>query len=296
MEFVSQFLKGNNIAVELFYIKKQNNKNMPYISNKISKSNVLDKEIIDMVSNYSNKLPNIFQEYDINIGEDGYIETISSESVPKLLEINKAMEDGNYLENIEKNQVDKFDFYCIKFTDEEEKVLQVFSSYKKCKSFRKNMLGRLVNNTFTKIENDYIVINESFDAVEYEGRIYISNRFKFITIFNYYDVIYKNAESKIDGIEKLGCIENFDDFKNDIVENKKFIKKISEIAIETITDIDELEKMINLRDDIDVTIKNKKIIYNDKTEVLQILDLLSDKYATTDWKQEKTIMKGSRKK
>lgn len=264
----------------------------------------------DIKRNYFTQLENImkdsdFEEFSYDVTPDDTISIlpISSINGSKIKDI--LLDTISSIDNI--NTIDKFTktlsesyLYGFIFTLEENKkftiIRKVFSyNYLKNKgilSYKDSRLNFIVEDLFA--------LDSKIDCFIYNNFIYILSKHNFETLFSYKSHYIDKANISLTSINDSDIIENFEEFKEDCICRSTITRKLAELStnedirsfinkIKTSPDvIEETIKKYNL----DITIKNNKIIYEDVSSLSEIINLISENYFEGNFTQDKYVAKG----
>ncbi|WP_285440679.1 Kiwa anti-phage protein KwaB-like domain-containing protein [Clostridium autoethanogenum] len=128
-----------------------------------------------------------------------------------------------------------------------------------------------------KIDKDILSLNNKFDCVMYKEDIAIFTQLYFEQIFDYKDEYTKKANKTISKIKKLNIIENIDNIESDC-EKITIKKKMSKIKDESInwfkekveSNIEDIKNIIS-KANLDMEVRNGKIISNDTSELIHLI-------------------------
>ena len=271
----------------------------------------IHKDIFDDIKkNYFTQLENIvnscdFEEFSYDVTTDGTISVlpISSINDSKIKDILL-----NTISSIDKiNTIDKFTktlsesyLYGFIFTLEGNKkftvIRKVFSyNYLKNKgilSYKDSRLNFIVEDLFA--------LDSKIDCFLYDNFIYILSKHNFETLFSYKSHYIDKANISLSSINNSDIVENFDEFREDCICRSTITRKLAELSmnedinsfinkIKTSPEvIEETIKKYNL----DITIKNNKIIYEDVSSLSEIINLISENYFEGNFTQDKYVAKG----
>ncbi|WP_228018080.1 Kiwa anti-phage protein KwaB-like domain-containing protein [Enterococcus hirae] len=203
--------------------------------------------------------------------------------------INQIINEINDEDNIEYDtgeiNLNKVNYYCFKFTVNNEDAY-IFRRFTKMKKVRNGIMGCVQNNTFRKIETEnFFGIDRDIDVVVFQQEALIINRFALQTIFRLNDYFNQQATEALNFLNQHHVIENFEDFYNDCLNDKLAARRMTKILNTEgrlqgfIENIGEIRKVIE-QFDLEIELNNEnKIIYNKSKEARsQILFCISDAY------------------
>lgn len=225
------------------------------------------------------------EEYNPNVGQDGYL-SVAPLNVAYVDEIIEKLEtEENIHGDMDEMNVDDINFYCIKFTRNMESIF-IFRRFTKMKKIRRGMSTYIIDNTLRKFDNDlFIGLDRDIDILVYEGEMLIVNRFALQTIFNLQDYFINRATEALNHIEDGNIISNFEEFREDCLNDRQASKRITKI-INTPGRIDGFIENANLlpnviaEADLEIELNEEgQIIYTRNRQVRsQILFCIADAY------------------
>lgn len=94
----------------------------------------------------------------------------------------------------------------------------------------KRFIVRILNNSLTKIDNPLLLINTSFQALQVDGNIIITD-IKFIERHaGYHRVVREKANQACATLKSFGCIQNIECYEELIETDISFARKLSRIS------------------------------------------------------------------
>ncbi|WP_304341590.1 Kiwa anti-phage protein KwaB-like domain-containing protein [Metaclostridioides mangenotii] len=186
--------------------------------------------------------------------------------------------------------INKLTFYCmeISYTESgQNKYIRLFRRVTKFKKLSKSgILGLIKNNEFSKLDNNILGLDGFTDIVVFENEVLILNRISLERIFSIHDQYERKAKETISVIKEIDKIENFDQFEEDCLSDKRIKKTLTKMADkwerleQSLSNFEKIEDTIDMFDlDIDVDVADsKKIIYENKEQLKEILRLIGDAY------------------
>jgi len=225
------------------------------------------------------------EEYNPNVGQDGHL-SVADLQVARVAETIEELElEDNIHGDMEEMNLEKINFYCIKFSLNDES-LYIFRRFTKMKKIRRGILGFIEDNSIKKVENElFIGLDRDVDIVVFQNQMLIINRFALQTIFNLNDYFTGRAQEALDQIENGNVISNFIEFREDCLEDRQASKRITKI-INTPDRIDGFLSMAHMlpnviaEADLDIELnENGQIVYTRNRHVRsQILFCIADAY------------------
>lgn len=223
--------------------------------------------------------------YNPNIGQDGYLSVANLDVAHVDYAIEELNSEDNILGDIGELDLGDINFYCIKFTTNNES-LYIFRRFTKMKKIRRGMLGILDDNTLRKVDNElFIGLDRDIDILVFQNEMLIINRFALQTIFNLHDYFTERATDALERIQQGNVIANFDDFREDCLNDRQASKRITKILntpgrIEGFLQTAELLPNVIAEADLDIELnEDGQIVYTRNREVRsQILFCIADAY------------------
>ena len=194
----------------------------------------------------------------------------------------------------------KVDFFIYELQFGEDKYY-FFRRHHKMKTLRKKgIIASLINNELNEIrENSFIGIDDKIDLIVFEADIIIFQHTAFERIFKI-DEQFKTEANKVLSNEKFTeKIKNFDKLWEDVMENLSYIKRVSKLS-DTTTSLLFLEKLdqtksviekfnLDIRVEFDSKLNDEVIIYDNKTQLTNFINLMQDAYYQTLIGEEKGV-------
>lgn len=179
-------------------------------------------------------------------------------------------------------KVDKIGFYCIEVNYENKQIL-LFRQFQKLKKLRRGFLSRIVENELTKIEKDFLGIDELTDIIVFDEKIYLLNHISLERVFGYRDEFLKKTNEALGEILTKKVINNIEQFADDCRSDIRIMKRFTNIMtkdrlplfFENYERVPEIVKELELDLDFD---KEGRIIYRERSQLFHIINLLSDSY------------------
>ncbi|WP_054948965.1 Kiwa anti-phage protein KwaB-like domain-containing protein [Numidum massiliense] len=169
------------------------------------------------------------------------------------------------------------------------KYLYLFRKNHKLKNIRKGFWIRKISDTYDKLsDSDLIGIDGSIDAIAFEDELAFFSHISAERIFNLREKFAQNARKVLNEIEDGGRIDNFDEFKeeclNDVRITRRLTKmhsnpRIVKLFHEYFSNAQEVVELFDLN--ISFNEDNTKIVYSHKDELKDITMLMRDAYYRT---------------
>lgn len=192
--------------------------------------------------------------------------------------------DSINFSDMKKFGMDQTKFYAVSLKKGEKEVV-FFRRYNKLRSLKKGFVAQIVNNTYKKVENEIVGMDNQIDLIIFDGFIYIINHNSLERIFNMKKVFIEKASIVLGKVKESGKIENFEEFQKDVLNNGNSTKRLTK----TLMDEGKIEKVLSNFNNIErvnekfekkFNIVNGKLVYNKETpgEMSSIILLLQDAY------------------
>ncbi|MGL4739753.1 MAG: Kiwa anti-phage protein KwaB-like domain-containing protein [Sarcina sp.] len=249
--------------------------------------NNLQPEVLSMLLDKTNTIINACEVKGFNslVKEDDVLEYLAVNDVEGY---RKLTEDLGNNENIADNleELGDVNFYFIQVADNERHNIKIFRRYSKSKTLSKGIICRMLDNTFNKINESIIQIEENVDFIVIDDtHIFIANRYSFETITNYKDKYIESLGLALDKIEEADLIENFAEFKEDCQSSIKIAKQFNEAMKKNSIDLIQNDPVIvvsAIRDNnLPIDFVDNKFVYEGKEHLGVLVALLSDRYVKT---------------
>ncbi|MBP1950278.1 Kiwa anti-phage protein KwaB-like domain-containing protein [Virgibacillus litoralis] len=169
------------------------------------------------------------------------------------------------------------------------KYLYLFRKNHKLKNIRKGFWMRKVNDTFNILEGSKLMaIDGWIDAISLEDEVIFFNHISAERIFNLREKYKENAEVGLEEVQRGNKIQNFDQFRDDCLEDARIIRRLTKIQsnpqiIELFhahfSNAPEVVELFDLN--IDFNTDKTQIVYADKDQLTHITMLMRDAYYRT---------------
>lgn len=225
------------------------------------------------------------KEYNPNVSEDGYITFAPLETAQMDTAIEQIHIEENQHGDIDDIKIENINFYCIEFCHNNETVY-FFRKFSKMKKLRKGVVGVIVDNQFTRMQNEHFLgIDCEIDIIVYNEEALIINRYALQTIFNLSDYFIERANQAFEIVENADVINNFDEFRNHCLGDMKATQRMTKIMntpnriAEFIAHKDNLPGVIaDAKLDIELDGDGKIVYVNDREIRSQIIFCMADAY------------------
>ncbi len=295
-------IKNNLTRINLYFLEKRSSGGQPVFKSYTPLINTrLNAELGNACLDYLSTVltGKEIVDFDPLCYAEDTVETINSVEIPCLTPMLEAMQAGStQMLNFDQVSPSKTIGYCLTMTGDSGQSISIFKKY----SYTKVLRGTKWNMYFhegalTKFEDNVISIDERADAILFDGYIYVLNRYYFESFFSYTDCYHSVLESALDELENQELIEGFELFKASCVDKNKIAKKFTKIMKENglQTFLDNMERIPDIIDeyDLNITFRDNKLIYEDETNLPEILKLLSNDFvlAALDGRRYESLKK-----
>lgn len=282
--FISNVEADDNDSVEMKMIQKIGNgiwSHTPQLTIamreelKVFYTEILNNNFFDLEQSEYN--PNIVIEGSLQVSDltNAHINEV-------LAEIDLEENCNDDMGNVD---LDKINYYRFK-SNYNGNSLYIFRRFTKMKKIRNGILGRFQDNTFRKIETDvFFGIDRDIDILLFDNEALIVNRFALQTIFKLNDYFIERATTALSELEEENVLVNFEDFKNDCLNDKLAARRMTKIIntegrlegfLQNTRNLPEVIEHFDLEIELN---DNNQIIYNGSKEARsQILFCISDAY------------------
>ena len=284
-EEIKIFLSKENLTALLYFSIKPKKTDDAYVSFCPEVSPEIIKQLIELSKNYILQYTNFHQVTFNPTGyHDGTIETYSYQDVGNINEVLNSF-DPERVEGIE-DVADKFSFYCLDVQDANDsmKIFRRVTKFKKL--YSKGFLAAFEGHRLNRLDQKMLGIDGDVDLVAFKNELLIFNHTSLERIFRINERYAAMATKAIGKLKASNKIENFDQFEEDCMNDARVQKTLTKLLREEglfESCFNHFENIINTIDvfnlDIDVRpAPDEKIIYEDKSQLNDILRILSDSY------------------
>lgn len=286
-EEINQILLDPNCSIELFFSRKLSDEYISYSPN--LGDNVIGK-ITEVVSTNLHYLQRAeLDEVDFNpIGYmDGTIEICDYDFVGNYQEVIQSFRDP-VTEDIE-DEYDNLSFYCVQLQTEGVSI-RIFRRVTKFKKlYSKGFLAAFRDNQLNVIDSKMLGIDGDIDIIDYNNQLYIFKHISLERIFKIDEQYNEQARASLDELRENRKIANFDSFEEDCLNDKRVQKTLTKMQNENIdlatcfNNFDSVVDTINLFS-LEIEYQEapeEKIIYENKSQLMPILQLARDSYYRT---------------
>ena len=222
-------------------------------------------------------------EYNPTGYREGTLEVCDTNYVGNFEEVINSFDSGNI--NIIEEDIEKFSFYCINIGSGKENV-KLFRRLKKFKKLStKGIIGIFQGNQLNRIDDKILGVDGDIDLIIYKNEILVLSHIALERIFRIEEQYERKSKETMDFLRSTGRIMNFDAFEEDCMNDLNIRKILTKMQNENnnleecfnnfgniITTIEMFELPINVDE------KAKNIIYENKSQIKDILRLARDSY------------------
>jgi len=282
-------LNDEELAVRLYFSRKRPNGS--YLTYSPSIDRPLQVELKKLVTDALYKARDLEQREFSPIGTiDGCIETYSVNQVDSFNDIIQSMsEDVVVRTEIQPKDVSKLTFYCLKINLGTRGDILFFRRVTKFNRLAKEgFIGKFYSNDFVKIDDTLLGIDPSVDIVVFGNELLILNHISLERIFSIHDQYQQKASQTLDLVKRADRIENFDLFREDCLSDGRVTRALTKLLNEedkiylVFENFQNVIRVIDIFDlNIELTEGNTKLIYEDKSQLLDITRLMRDSFYKT---------------
>ncbi len=212
---------------------------------------------------------------------DGYMEIMDAGDV---IDVNSFL-DSILIDNIYRDQsklkIEKIGFYCFKL-EYDKKTAYIFRHFQKLKKLRNGHFCQLIDSELRIVEN-ILGIDQLSDIILFDGNLFLLNHIALERIFYYRDEFQKKTNEAINVIKKQNIIHNVDSFATDCLNDVRIMKRFTSLMsnerlplfFEHYNEVPNIVSRLKLDIAFD---SDKKIIYQNKSQLYHVINLLSDAY------------------
>ena len=283
-----------DIDVRLYFTRKKNNNT--YISYSPSISPDLQSDLLGIVKTALHDVKDKEQRTFNPIGSlDDCIENCKVSDVANIEEILfSTSEDFVVRKPLTVNEISKLSFYCLKITityendvDNPEELV-VFRRVKKFNRLKKGIIGQFIEGDFEKLQSDLLGIDSDIDVVIFNDDVLVINHISLERIFSLRDQYIDKATHTLDIVKGANKISNFEQFREDCLNDGRVIRALTKILDDEariqqcFENFDNVIEVVNIFElDIRFEVDNNALIYEDKSQLLDITRLIRDSFYRT---------------
>lgn len=291
------FIKNNLSSMQLFFVERIKKGNgCDYIIYNPSLSKDLNEELSDLLVEYLQKTLNgkTICEFNPIVYEDDTLEFVNASEVASFTKIRDRIETIGDIQSL--NSVSDFDFgtiwfYCIKMQAENGKELILFKKYSHSRALKSGFTLFYNKGTLNKFDRSIITIDDRSDAFYLDNKLFVLNRYFFELIFNFSDTYKDVLENALEKIRKHDIIDGLNDFEEECLDSnsiaKKFTRIMREGGLETFLENKDSIPAIIQDYNLNVKFRDGKLVYEDKTNLWEIIKLLSNDFVEAALNKQK---------
>ncbi|MBQ6448593.1 MAG: DUF4868 domain-containing protein [Bacillus sp. (in: Bacteria)] len=280
-------LNDNDLDMRLYFTRKRPNDRYQSYSPTISED--LQRELKDLVRNAVEKVQDAEQRPFSPIGSiEGCVEIYSPNEVNSFNEIIESMnEDFVNRQDIPEEEISKLTFYCLKIFTTDGDIL-FFRRVTKFNKLKKGFFGRFSGSDFEKLDDTLLGIDPNVDIVIFQGEMLILNHISLERIFSINNQYQQKAGQTLDLVHRANRINNFEQFREDCLSDGRVTRALTKLLNEEDRMhqvFENFENVIQVIDifglNIELAEENSKLVYEDKSQLLDITRLMRDSFYVT---------------
>lgn len=280
-------LGEKDIKLRLYFTTKKNKK---YISYSPQLNEEVQKKIVELIKKYLEE--NFQNTTQVSFSPIGYkeetIERCTIDYVTSYNDVISSYSDSNVSrEPLSEAKINDLNFYCliIKAENKEIKFFRRVTKFKKLSS--SGILGLINGNKFNQIEGSLLGIDGNIDIVVDDNEFLILNHISLERIFSISEQYKEKAEETIQIMEQSNRIINFEQFKDDCLNDGRITRILTKLLMESgklensfknFQNAINVINMFELNIEIDNSEDIPKIIYEDKDQLMDIIRIFRDAY------------------
>lgn len=184
---------------------------------------------------------------------------------------------------------DIIDFYIYEFS-EDNRTVRFIKRNRKMNILRKGFFGQVIGKEFKQIdESSLFMLDDKIDMIIFENEIFILNHISFERIFRLYNEFQERATKVLDDERLKKRIVHYNDLKEEILNNKNFVKRVSKLSYDSegsmlFLNKDSIEKARTVIEkfSLDIKINSKdQYVYDNKLQASEFIKLMQDAYYKT---------------
>ena len=267
-----------------------------YISYLPQIKNELQNIIISVVLNHLQPLlDNNIVEYNPIGVADGEIEMLNMAGVSSITNFIDSISSNKVIKDMNTLKIEKIDFYCIDISYDGQRIY-LFRQFHKLKQLRKGILTQIVNNELSRIDSDFLGIDEATDLILFDNEIYIFNHISLERILKYKDKFLEMTNEALGELLTRNVITNIEQFADDCCSDIRIMKRFTNIMTKGRLPLffDNYDKVAEIVQELELDIefdKKGKLIYRERSQLFHIINLLSDSYFKTLLADRKGVAK-----
>jgi hypothetical protein len=280
-------LNDNDLDMRLYFTRKKPNGRYQSYSPTVAPN--LQKELKAIVTKALEVVQNTEQRQFSPVGTiDGCIETCPINEVDSFNDIYQSMDDDfvNRRE-IQEEEITKLTFYCLKIFTPDGDVL-FFRRVTKFNKLKGGFFGKFTGGDFEKLDDSLLGIDPNVDIVIHAGEMLILNHISLERIFSINDQYQQKASQTLDLVNRANRITNFEQFREDCLSDARVTRALTKLLNEEDRMhqvFDNFANVIQVIDifqlNIELAEENTKLVYDDKSQLLDITRLMRDSFYVT---------------
>lgn len=278
---VINIISNENNSRELYFCEK-GKESYSAVCPEVSKDifNILIQFSIDTINR---RIEEEIIQYNPTGYREGTLEVCNIDYVGNFDEVVSSFNPGNI--EIKDEEIEKFSFYCINIGrgDNNVKIFRRLTKFRKLST--KGILGIFQGNQLNCIDNKILGIDGDIDLVIYKKEILVLSHISLERIFKIEEQYEKKSKETMEYLRKTGRIMNFDEFEEDCMNDMNIRKILTKMQNENnnlekcFDNFDNIIKTIDIFElPININEEEKNIIYENKSQIKDILRLARDSY------------------
>jgi hypothetical protein len=281
---VNELLSQSGLTASLYFSVKPKRTDEPYTTLSPEVSPVIIQKLIDWskecIHQYSD-----FRQVDFNPTgyQDKTVEICDYNYVGNMDEVLRSFDPGR-IEGVE-DFADKFSFYCLDIHGSENiKLFRRVTKFKKL--YVKGLLAAFQGNRLNQMDQKMLGLDGDVDLIAYKDELLILNHTSLERIFRINEQYTAMATHAIETLKSANKIDNFEQFEEDCMNDIRIQKTLTKLLREDGLFegcFNHFENIVNAIDVFGLDIETQmapeeKIIYENKSQLTDILKILSDSY------------------
>ncbi|MFS0670135.1 Kiwa anti-phage protein KwaB-like domain-containing protein [Peribacillus frigoritolerans] len=280
-------LNDQDLDMRLYFTRKRPNRRYHSYSPTIHPD--LQIEIKDIVKSAVERVQEVEQRPFSPIGTiEGCIETYTPNEVTSFNDILESLnEDFVNRQEVPPEEVGKLTFYCLKIITDEGDIL-FFRRVTKFNRLKGGFFGKFTNGDFQKLDDTLLGIDPNVDIVIFGEEMLIFNHISLERIFSIQDQYHEKANQTLDLVNRTNRITNFEQFREDCLSDGRVTRALTKLLNEENRMhqvFENFENVIQVIDifglNIELEDENTRLVYEDKTQMLDITRLMGDSFYRT---------------
>ena len=276
--------------IRLYFVRKKPNGEYNSYSPHISED--LHDSLFTIAFNSIHIMDGVEQRVFNPIGSiTGTIETYSANNVQNFEQVIESLNEQIVSrETLHSEDILKLNFYCLKITNSNEESMYLFRRVTKFSKLTKGngFMGRFIEGRFEKLEGNLLGMDDSIDIIAFRQEMFILNHVSLERIFSIQEQYAQNAEQALLRIEQSGKIENFESFRDDCLNDNRITRTLTKVldtqdALDNVfANFQNVTEVIDLFQlPIELTDGGTRILYQEKSQLLDVIRLIKDSYYRT---------------